>query len=173
MKNPKTHRLWSIINCLDKVINPLIKIATVIACTAVTLMMVLTFFNVTGRMAFDLPIKGYYEMIELFMLLMTVFAIGYTASLKGHIRVDILSNFISSRANRVLDIIANSVAFVFFVLVAWRGCVNGLTNFNGHLTTGVVHIPIYPFNFTLAIGAALLALVFFRDSLKAIYEVNR
>ena len=169
----KPKGLGLIVYYLDKVNNRLILIATVIASVAVAIMMFLTFFNVSGRMILELPVKGYYELTEFLMLLMTIFAIGYTASQKGHIRVDILSNYISKKANRILDIITFAVAFLFFVLVTWRGWVNGLDNMKDNLTSGVLLIPIYPFNFILAVGTAILSLVFLRDFLKAILEVNK
>jgi TRAP-type C4-dicarboxylate transport system permease small subunit len=157
---------------LDKAVKPLIWCGTAIACSATAIMMILTFISVSGRMAFELPVKGYFELIELLMLLMTIFAVSYTASKKGHIRVDILSNYLPKKVNRVLDIITFAVAFLFFVLVTWRGWVNGMDNLGDKLTTGVLHIPIYPFNFFLAVGTAILALVFLGDFLKAIKEVN-
>jgi TRAP-type transport system small permease protein len=162
-----------IIYYLDQAVKPLISYGTAIACSAVAMMMFLTFFNVAGRMALKLPVKGYFELIELSMLLMTIFAIGYTASKKGHIRVDILANYLPKKANQVLDIITFAVAFIFFVMVTWRGWVNGLDNLGDKLTSGVLHIPTYPFNFILAVGTAILAIVFLRDFLKALKEVNK
>jgi TRAP-type transport system small permease protein len=160
------------VHYLDKVLKPLVKFATIIAGAAIAVMMFLTFVSVAGRMSISMPVKGYYEMVEILMLLMTVFAVGYTASLKGHIRVDILANYISKKANRVLDIFAFAFAFLFFVAVTWRGWANGLINQHDKLTTGVLHIPIFPFNFVLAIGTAVLALVFLRDFLNALKEVR-
>jgi TRAP-type transport system small permease protein len=156
----------------DKAGKPLITLGTVIACSALAIMMFLTFISVSGRMAFDLPVKGYFELIELLMLLMTIFAVSYTASKNGHIRVDILANYLPKKVNRVLDVITFAVAFLFFVLVTWRGWVNGLDNLKDKLTTGVLHIPIYPFNFIFAIGTAILALVFLSDFLKSIKGVK-
>jgi TRAP-type C4-dicarboxylate transport system permease small subunit len=168
----KPRGLSGIVYYLDKAVKPAILCGTVIACSAVAVMMFLTFVSVAGRMAFELPVKGYFELIELSMLLMTVFAVGYTASQKGHIRVDILASYLPKKANRIVDIITYAVAFVFFVFVTWRGWVNGLDNLGDKLTSGVLHIPTYPFNFILAVGTAILALVFLRDFLKAIKEVK-
>jgi TRAP-type C4-dicarboxylate transport system permease small subunit len=164
--------LGLIIHYLEKILKPLLIAASVVACTALALMMVLTFLNVSGRVTLDLPIKGYFELIELGMLLMTVFAIGFTASKKGHIRVDILTAYIPKKVNRYLDILVWLIAFVFFVFVTWRGVVNGLDNLGDKLTTGVLHWPIYPFNFILAAGTALLALEFLKNCLQAINEVK-
>ncbi len=161
-----------IIHCTEKILKPLIIFGAVIASTALALMMVLTFVSVTGRMAFELPVKGYFEIIELCMLLMTVFAIGFTATKRGHIRVDILTIHTPKKVNRVLDLLTYFIACVFFVFVTWRGIVNGLDNMGDKLTTGVLHFPIYPFNFILAFGTALLALVFLKDCLKAVKEVK-
>jgi TRAP-type transport system small permease protein len=157
----------------DKALKPLVLFATIIGCAALALMMILTFFNVSGRVLFDLPVKGYFEMIELSMLLMTVFAVVYTGSKKGHIRVDIVTSYLPKKVARVFDIAMYSVAFVFFVFVTWRGFVNGLDNLGDNLTTGVLHFPIYPFNFILSIGTGLLALVFLRDFLKSISEETK
>jgi TRAP-type C4-dicarboxylate transport system permease small subunit len=136
-------------------------------------MMFITFFNVIGRAAFNLPVRGYFESVEFAMVLMTVFGIGYCALSKGHIRVDVLSSYASRRVNCVMDIFAFGTAFIFYVLVSWQGVLNALTYLKDGRTSSVLHIPVYPFIFLLVIGAAFVALVFFRDFLKAMYEVKR
>ena len=82
----------------DKALKPLVLFATIVGSAALALMMILTFFNVSGRVLFDLPVKGYFEMIELSMLLMTVFAVVYTGSKKGHIRVDIVTSYLPKKS---------------------------------------------------------------------------
>jgi TRAP-type C4-dicarboxylate transport system permease small subunit len=163
----------SLMSFIDRATKPIIMVATIIGGTAVAAMMFLTFFSVGGRVVLAMPIKGYYEIIESLMLLMTVFAIVYTASQKKHIRVDILANYLPRKANLVLDVFTFAVAFGFMVLVTWRGWMNGLDNMHDKLTSGVLHYPIYPFNFILAIATAILSLIFLFTCIKAIAEVKK
>jgi TRAP-type C4-dicarboxylate transport system permease small subunit len=163
----------SFMRVMDRATQPIIRIATIIGGSAVAAMMFLTFFSVSGRIALTMPIKGYYEIIENLMLLMTVFAIIYTASQKKHIRVDILANYLPRKANLVMDFITFAIAFGFMVMVTWRGWVNGLNNMHDKLTSGVLHYPIYPFNFILAIATAILSLIFLFFCVKAFGEVRK
>jgi TRAP-type C4-dicarboxylate transport system permease small subunit len=167
------HGLGIIVTYLSKVIDPVVRYASVISFIAVAFMMFITFVNVLGRAMFDFPIKGYFETVEFSMALMTIFGIGYCALFKGHVRVDVVSSFVSKRANSVMDIFAYGIAFIFYALITWQGFLNGISNLQDGLTSGVLRIPIYPINFTLVVGAAFLTLIFFRDFLKAIYEVRK
>jgi TRAP-type C4-dicarboxylate transport system permease small subunit len=165
--------LGAVVNCLTKIVDPLVRYTVIISAAAVALMMFMTFVSVVGRITFELPVKGYFELTELFMGLMVIFGVGYTAIKKGHVRVDIISNYASPRVNAILDLFAYGICFLLFVLISWQGFNNGLDNLDVGLTTSILSIPVFPFNMLLSVGTAILSLVFLRDFLQAVNEVSR
>jgi TRAP-type C4-dicarboxylate transport system permease small subunit len=176
--------LSQLVRGLSKIVDPVTSFGAVVACTALAAMMFLTFFDVAGSQlgkiswinhltTFFKPIIGSQEITQLLMLLLVSFALGYTALKKGHIRVDIVMQYTSKKTNHWFDICANFFSFVMYVFIAWQGCVYAFDNIRTGTVSIILNIPIPPFNFLLVLGAALAALIFLRDFLKSIEEVNR
>jgi TRAP-type transport system small permease protein len=173
------------IHYLDKIVNPVSGIfGAAIACTALAGMMFLTFVDVAGgqlgklsfintRTGFFHPILGSQEITELIMLVLVAFALSYTALHKGHIRVDLVMQYTSRKANLWFDIFTYSISCIFYFFIAWQGWMYAWGNIADKKVSNVMEIPFYPFNFILVIGAALAILVFFRDFLKSIEEVRK
>jgi len=173
-----------IANALSKVVDPLTIVGAVIACTALAAMMFLTFLDVAGAQlgkvsfinnltSFFKPIIGSQEITELLMVLLVSFALGYSAFKKAHIRVDLVMQYTPNKVNRWFDIFAYGFSFIMYILIAWQGWVYAFDNIRTGMVSTILNIPIPPFNFLLVIGAALAALIFLRDFLKSIEEVNR
>jgi TRAP-type C4-dicarboxylate transport system permease small subunit len=170
---------------LGKIIDPLCGIiGAVIASVMLVGMMFLTFADVIGGQLGKLsfitdhtglikPIVGSQEMTELMMVVLVSFALGYCALHKGHIRVDLVLQFTSSRVTRWFDIFAYGISCLFYALIAWQSWLFAWDNISTGMVSSVLLIPIYPFNFLLVIGAAITVLIFFRDFLKSIQEVVR
>jgi TRAP-type transport system small permease protein len=180
-----TRGLARLVSYLDKVINPVSGIAgAAIAATALATMMFLTFVDVAGgqlgklsfinsHTSFFKPILGSQEITELIMLTLVAFALSYTALKKNHIRVDLIMQYTSRKANLWFDIFTYGISCIFYIFIAWQGWIYGMSNITDHKVTNVLEIPFYPFNFILVIGAAIAVLVFFRDFLKSIEEVAK
>jgi TRAP-type transport system small permease protein len=162
------------IKYLDKVIEPLNGVFGVtIAGAAIASMMFLTFFDVAGRYILNKPISGSIEITEYLMALLVTFGLGYCALKKGHIRVDLVMQYTSRKANLWFDIFAYGISCVMYVFITWQTWLYGFSKFASKMTSSVLLIPVYPFVFILSIGAAFLVLIFFRDCLKSIDEVSK
>ncbi len=161
-------------NYLSKLINPLIGIFGIaVAGVMLTSMMFLTFFDVAGRYVLNKPIFGSLEVTEFLMALLVSFGLGYTALNKGHIRVDLIMQYTTRKANLWFDVFAYGISCIFYVLIAWQAWVYALTKMTSKMTSSILLIPVYPFIFALSVGAVFLVLVFLRDLLKSIEEVNK
>jgi TRAP-type C4-dicarboxylate transport system permease small subunit len=183
--NPDTRPspLSRVIGILDFIVKPVSgKFGAVVACTALATMMFLTFFDVAGaqlgkiefirsRTDFFRPILGSQEMTELIMVTFVAFAISYCAFHKGHIRVDLLMQYTSRRTNLWFDVFTYAISCIFYIFIAWQAGMASWDNILDGRVTNVLQIPLFPFSIVLAAGAAILALVFFRDFLKSVEEV--
>jgi TRAP-type transport system small permease protein len=176
--------LSKIVLYMSKIADPISRAGLVIACVMLAGMMFLTFFDVAGSMIgkipfianlthFFKPILGSQEITELMMVILVSFALGYTALKKGHIRVDLLMQYTSSKVNRWLDIFTYGLSCIFYIFIAWQALAFALININDHKVSSVLMLPVYPFNILLAVGAALVVLILLRDLLQSIEEVRK
>jgi TRAP-type C4-dicarboxylate transport system permease small subunit len=184
-KIPSTSRglLTKIVRWMDKVVNPLSKNGAYVGAFFLAVMMFLTFFDVisnqlgkwsviNSRTNFFGPIIGGQELMALFMLVLVSFALAYCGSEKGHIRVDLILQYTSKKANHWFDIFAYGASMVFYFIIAWQAFKYGLDNIHDKTVSTILTIPIFPFNFIIFIGAVFITLILLRDFLKSIEGVK-
>jgi TRAP-type C4-dicarboxylate transport system permease small subunit len=158
---------------LDKIVGPLSRYGLVLACCVLAGMMFLTFFDVGGRFVLNKPITGSLELTEFMMSVLASFGIGYCAMRKGHIRVDLLMQYTSKRANLWFDVCTYAISCLFYAVVTWQSWNDAISQLNSKLTSSVLFIPVYPFVFVLVIGVGILTLIMLKDLLYSINEVRK
>jgi TRAP-type C4-dicarboxylate transport system permease small subunit len=179
-----TDVLTKCVTYLSRVIDPLTRYGTTFASVMLAGMMFLTFFDVAGRglgsfsfiqdnASFFKPIVGSNEVTEFLMVMLVSFALAYCAQKKGHIRVDLVLQYVSKRANIWFDIFTYAISFIFFVFITWQGWMSAMDSVTSRVSSSVLLIPNYPFIFIMVIGSAFLTIVFLRDFLESIREVTR
>jgi len=181
--NIRTGWISKTVSILNKIVDPLGKAGLVIACFMLAAMMFLTFFDVAGSMigktpisdftSFFKPILGSQEVTELIMVIMISFALGCMALKKGHIRVDLILQYTSRKANYWFDLFAYAISCVFYIFISWQAVALAFINMRDDMISSILAIPIFPFNILLGIGAAFVALIFLRDFLRSVEEVSQ
>lgn len=116
------------------------------------------------------PIKGTFELVGYFTAVMMAFAQGYTQMRKGHIAVDIVVLRFSGRARKILDGINCLICTAFFALVSWEIAKYASTLWRTGELTETLQIIYYPFVYAVALGCAVLALVFLVDFLVNVFQ---
>ncbi len=133
---------------------------------ALTIMMLLTFFDVIGR-AFNHPIVGTVEVTELLMGLLIFLGVGLTTFLRGHIRVDIFITYLSPRARAVLDTVTMAISTFFAALMCWQLWLKAADTVAMGDVTQIWAVPIWPVAYVMAACSIALvtglALHFFRS----------
>ena len=84
------------------------------------LSMLLTTADVVWRYFLNHSIVAAHDVTELMMVVVVFLGLAYTASVKGHIRVDLLISKLSERAQAILDSITTIFSIVIFAVMAWR-----------------------------------------------------
>lgn len=174
--------LGNLLHYMNWVVEPVTRYGAFISAFMLAAIMFLTFIDtIFGRLGkwsliynrtdFFGPIIGGQEIAELLMLVMIVFGLSYCAFKEGHIRVDLIMQHISRKASLGFDMLAHLASFAFYLIIAWQAIRFGLDNITDKSVTTILQIPNTPFNFMLAVGAGLTALVFLRDFFKSIQEV--
>ncbi|MFH1652233.1 MAG: TRAP transporter large permease subunit [Chloroflexota bacterium] len=133
-------------------------------------MMLLTFINVFLRYAFNEPIKGAYEITELMMAALVFLGLGYTALQKGHVSIEWVVSRLSARAGTALGKVTQVLSIIFLALIAWQGIAQAQAVQERHTVAGLTNIPVFPFLYVLAFGAAVMCLVLLADLLNYLNE---
>lgn len=153
---------------LGRLIRPATRIVNGVGSAALGIMMLMNVINVAFRYFFDRPIKGILEITELLMVIIVFFALGYTAMLKGHIVISILTHQLSELAQAIGDSIAYFISLVFCCLIIWQSFVQSQISRQHNDIIGAIDIPVFPFYYVLVLGSALMALVFLANLLESL-----
>lgn len=145
---------------IAKIISGGSKGTNAVALTVLMVMAFLTLADVIGRSSMNRPISGAYELTELLFVIVVAFVLGYSAILKSHVRIDIIVSHFPRRAQIVIDAISYFVSSAFFLLASWRVALQAIHVESQDVTSGILGIPLYPFNWVLAFGFFLVGLMF-------------
>lgn len=128
-------------------------------------MILLTCANILFRRVW-IPISGTFELMGYFGAVLTAFSLGYTQIRRGHIAVDIVVLGFSQKTQGFLNAANNLICMAFFALAAWQIARYATTLWKTGELTETLHIVYYPFTYGVALGCAVLCLVFLTDFLR-------
>lgn len=153
---------------LDKISHTLNEILIWLAGLLLAAMIFLTCANIFLRI-FWVPVIGTFELMGYFGAVMTAFAMGYTQVRRGHIAVDIVVLGFSKRTRNILNGINCFICMIFFAIVAWQITRYATTLLKTGEITETLRIVYYPFTYAVALGCAVLSLVFLTELLGSLY----
>ena len=125
----------------------------VIGAVAMFLIMLLTVADVIGRSLFTRPIIGTYEISRYFLVVIVLLGIGYAQQTGQHVAVDYFVSKLPPRGRFVFENMATLLGLAFFALVTWEGWKGGWNSIHSKLVSDTLRIPLYPFEFLIAVGA--------------------
>ena len=104
---------------------------------------VITLVSVIGRYAFNAPVPGDYELVELVCAVGVFLFFPYTQAVGGNIAAEFFTAGLSPRHRRLLDV-ANDIVFTLVaMLLTWRLAVGFLDKFSTGETTILIQIPLW------------------------------
>lgn len=121
-------------------------------------MMVLTFFDVSGRKLFASPIYGAYEVTEFMMGMLIFCALPLVTAREGHVTIDIMDHFVPSRAMKTQRVVISLISALVLGVIAWRLWIMSGSHLRTNEVTMTLRIPHGPFTRTFAVMAALATL---------------
>jgi TRAP-type transport system small permease protein len=130
----------------------------VVGAVAMLFMMFLTVADVIGRSFFTWPITGTYELSRYFLVVIVLLGIAYAQQTGQHVAVDYFVLKLPPRGQFVFEAISTSLGLVFFALVTWQGWEGGWNSVQTQSVSDTLHIPSYPFEFLIAVGAFFLCI---------------
>ena len=129
----------------------------------------LTCADVLGRYLGH-PIFGSVEIVGFMSILAVGLALPYTHQEKGHIGVEIITQLLSKKTQRIIDICTGIVSTVIFALISWRMLIYAKTmKDSGEVSMNLEfpeYVIIYAMSFCFLIFTATLAREIFQNFIK-------
>lgn len=129
-----------------------------IAALDLAAMMLLTFFDVTGRKFFASPIYGAYEITEFMMGVLIFSALPLVTARENHVTIDVFDHFIAPDIGRWQRVIVNLISTVVLTFLGWRLWILSASHLRTNEVTMTLHIPHGPFSRAFAVLALIAAL---------------
>jgi TRAP-type C4-dicarboxylate transport system permease small subunit len=123
----------------------------------VAVMAITTTIDVTGRY-FLRPITGGIEICFCALAASVFLAWSHTQAEGGHVYLDLLFARLPPRVRRVVSAFSTLVSMVFIGVVVWFAVPFTLSSMADGANTDNLQIPLYPFQFLIVLGGALLFL---------------
>lgn len=143
---------------LTNVVRSLTRVTSWIGLITLFMMMVFIPIGVISR-ELGHPVLGDVELVQLGMVVLIMFGLGYTQSVNGHIAIGIVVDRFSQRAQAIIDIFAYTLTLIISWIISWVFVGNAMANMLGmKLTTDLLNIPFFPFKFCIVIGFFLWGL---------------
>jgi TRAP-type C4-dicarboxylate transport system permease small subunit len=130
-------------------------------------MIILTLCDVILR-NFGHPITGSMEFIQYGGTIVFGFSIPYGTMLGSQVIVDIITEKLSPRRKRMINILTRCIGIIIFLFVAYNFFLYGIDVQKTGERTASFKIPYYPFAFALSFSFLLQSFTIFCDLLRAI-----
>lgn len=141
----------------------------VIAGVMLALMILLTLCDVILR-NFGHPITGSLELIQYGGSIVFGFAIPYATWNKAHVRVDLLTEKLSPKYRKIMEVITRCLGIVLFGFIAYNFFIYGMdVKRTGELTASF-KIPYYPFVFSISFSCFFQCLTLLSDLMQTIQK---
>lgn len=158
---------------LDGFANCIKKINTGIAFVGMFLLIPLMLMmtgDVIGRVLFNSPIKGSYELASYLLACFVLLGIAYTYQVGGHVRIDLLVTRLPKRAAYICEIISILLSLFIVAILVWQGWLLGISD---TAVSEQLRIPEGPFRLLVPFAATMLWLVLLAELIEKIYGLFR
>lgn len=109
---------------------------------------------------FNRPIPGALELIQALMVVVIFLALPQVEARRQHITVDMVTQRLGPRTQRVLRVINDLLCLLFFGAMAWQGWLLFWSSWKiREYAPGLIPFPIYPSKGLFALGVTLSVVV--------------
>ena len=141
---------------LDKLLIPLEDNFNALAAISIFALMLLGVVQIVGRSAFNVPIWGYIDIIELSMSLFAFMGISYCQRLGGHVRMDLGINTFEYRTQQFTEAATTAIALVLIAVMIWYGTEHAMRAWELGDSTIDAELPLWPSKAIIPVSFSLL-----------------
>jgi TRAP-type C4-dicarboxylate transport system permease small subunit len=119
--------------------------------SALVVLALLTTIHVTGRYVFNQPVPGFVELSTLLQITAISMAGPFSMVYGRHIAVGFLLERFSDRVQAIVSFFTYCLCLIFTCSAAWQAFYRGGSLMRRAQTTEIVHIPVWPFLYLIAV----------------------
>lgn len=161
-------------NVLSRIHRRLNLSANAVSSLTVIVLMFLLVADIVGRHLFGGGVKGADELAEQMMALIVFMPLAITQMVRGHIRIEVLTNRFSPRSKVILEAFAYAAGMFLMSLIGWRLVLFAWEAYQTMAPTmGKLATPVFPYRFVASFGCFLLAFQYFTDVVEHLITVAR
>ena len=124
-------------------------------------LMFFTVFEIIGRYAFNAPIPGHVEIVELIMAGVVFLGIAHTEKEGGHVRMELfLTKVLKNRSYHAAEMITIMLSFCVYLIIFIFSFKSTVNAFQVGDTTGYIYWPTWPSKMAIPIGSFFLCIRF-------------
>src|SRR4030043_820071 len=131
----------------------------IFAAISMAILMIVNFTDIIGTKFFLKSVPGALDISEELMVFMTLLPIAYIALERGHIRITLLEENLSSAVRFVLQIIQYVIATLIIGFMTWRVFAQFRKTIEVVSLKEGIDLPIWPANLAVVIAFGFLTLV--------------
>ena len=144
----------------ERAVLVLARVCAVISALAVVTIMVAIALQVAVRALWGFTLPGMLEVAQSCLVIAVAFGLGWAAVTGDHVSVTLLTDRLSVRVNRILDVVVWSVSAVLVAWLAYTSTTRALeATERGEQGFGIVVWYEWPWRWFVAIGFVVLLLV--------------
>ena len=156
---------------MRRAIEAICRISNALAKICLAAMAALVAGNVICRLTPIGPISGTFELTGYLGALITAFALGHNQVIRGNIAVEFLVSRLSRKSQAAIDALVFFISAILCILICWRCVQEAIDMSKTGEVSPTLSIPFFPVFLGIALGCALLTLVFLTDTFKSISGV--
>jgi TRAP-type C4-dicarboxylate transport system permease small subunit len=122
-------------------------------------MMWVTFIDVVGRYVFNHPLQGAYEITELSLAVLVFGGLPLVTERREHVATPLFDNLLRGLGRRLKELAVDLSGMVACAVLAWRLWLQAGETASLHTQSQVLHVPMAPFVYFMALTSAISALV--------------
>jgi TRAP-type C4-dicarboxylate transport system permease small subunit len=150
--------MLTILKRLDRGIRYIENVLLAICGVIFMVMIFLGTSDVIGRYAFDSPVLGTQELMQVMMGAIVMLGWAYTQKEDGHVKVALVTNLFPVRTRNVLSLVMTILALGLFATIGYRSWGIAVAHFDRRFL--VIDFPSGPFYFLVPVGAFFICLEF-------------
>ncbi len=145
-------------NRIELAINRVGKVLSILAGTALAVMMFLMAADVVCRYLFNAPIPGALELVEYMMAISIPLSIAFCTAIRSHVSVEMIVEKLPTPLQAAISFVVTVLMVAFLVILSRQSFLNIIDSYQSNITSAVLKIPAYPFTIPVALGMSCYAL---------------
>ncbi|MBA7524790.1 hypothetical protein ES705_16934 [subsurface metagenome] len=135
------------------------------------ILVIMTAIDVGGRYLFSKPLPATYELTQIMFCLIIFFGMSWLAIQKGHIKIDLFLRRLPLNIREILDFITGLLSLMICIIISWQAIEQAIILSHDNAKTFIWRIPLFPFEFLIALTMALFAIILLGNIIKSLVNV--